>query len=109
MSDDQQTVHELDSGFIRRPDELGTAPRSSKEDMDAALIDLQAGKNAWIQIDLQERIALLDRIRDDLRSVADQWIEVSTKAKETRGNAYAEAQQWAMLAIVFRNVRLLGK
>jgi acyl-CoA reductase-like NAD-dependent aldehyde dehydrogenase len=109
MSDDQQTAHKVDSGFIRRPDELGTAPRSSEEEMDAALIDLQENKNAWIKMDLQERIAFLDRIRDDLRSVADQWIAVSTEAKGTRGNAYAEAEEWAMLAIVLRNVRLLGK
>ena len=37
MSENQQTAHPLDPGFLRRPDERGAAPRSSKEEMEAAL------------------------------------------------------------------------
>lgn len=99
----------LDQGFIRRPVEVGVLSRSSKKEIDEALNILQKNKNAWVTLDLSERIAMLDQIREDLRAVADEWVAVSVKAKGTRGNKYAEAEEWAFVAYVLRNIRLLGK
>jgi hypothetical protein len=97
----------LDPGFIRRPDEVGTMPHSSKEEMETALAELQANKEAWVKLDLRERLAILGKVQEDLRAIASQWVAVSIEAKGTRGNAYAEAEEWAMFATVLRNVRLL--
>jgi acyl-CoA reductase-like NAD-dependent aldehyde dehydrogenase len=109
MSGNRIKDQALDPGFIRRSDEIGTLSHSSKEEMDKALIVLQENKKAWVMLDLGERIAIIDRILEDLRTVADQWVSISTEAKGTQGNAYAEAEEWAFVAYVLRNVRLLGK
>ena len=96
-------------GFIRRQKEIGAPSRSSREEIDAALHVLQEHKDSWVTLGLGERIAILDQIREDLRRVAEEWVLVSTEAKGTRGNAYAEAEEWAFVAYVLRNVRLLAK
>jgi acyl-CoA reductase-like NAD-dependent aldehyde dehydrogenase len=107
MTGDRIKAQSLDPGFIRRPDEVGTIPQNSKEEMDAALAELQANKEAWVKLDLRERLAILGKVLEDLQTNASQWVEVSIEAKGTRGNTYAEAEEWAMFAIVLRNVRLL--
>jgi acyl-CoA reductase-like NAD-dependent aldehyde dehydrogenase len=109
MTGDQIKARLLDPGFIRRPKKVLTMHRSSKEEMDAALVDLQERKEAWFGLDLRERIAILDKIREDLWTIADQWVSLSAEAKGTHGNAYAEAEEWFMFAAVLRNVRLLEK
>ncbi len=100
---------DLEPGFIRRPDEIGPLSRSSKEEIDEALEVLERRKDAWVELDLAERIAILDQIRQDIRAVAEEWVSVSTQAKGTHGNAYAEAEEWAFVGYVLRNVRLLSK
>lgn len=107
MTDDLSTVQKLDPGLFRRPEEVGTTPSSSIEEINSALCDLQANKDAWVALDIRERIAILEKILEDLSTIADQWVSVSIQAKGTRGNAFAEAEEWAMFAIVLRNVRLL--
>lgn len=107
MTDDRTYERLPDPGFIPRPRDGGMMHRSSKEEMDAALAELHSNKEAWVSLALRERVAILDRIRDDLWSVADEWVSVCVEAKGTRGNAYAEAEEWAMVATVLRNVRLL--
>ena len=109
MNGDRIKSRNLDPGFIRRLQDVETMHRSSKEEMDAALVDLQKSKEAWVNLDLGERIAILDKIRQDLWTVADQWVSACIEAKGTRGNAYAEAEEWAMFATVLRNVRMLGR
>ena len=109
MSENQLSGPTLDPGFIRRPDEMATMPPSSKAEINAALAELQAKKDAWVNLDLRERLAILNQILEDLWAVAGQWVSVSVEAKGTGGNAYAEAEEWAMFSAVLRNVRLLGK
>ncbi|HZD56362.1 MAG TPA: aldehyde dehydrogenase family protein [Anaerolineales bacterium] len=99
----------LDPGFIRRPDEMATMPPSSKDEIDTALADLQASGGAWVHLELGQRLAILDHVLEDLWTVAGQWVSVSLDAKGTRGNVYAEAEEWAVFSAVLRNVRLLGK
>lgn len=109
MSENRTGSPDMNSGFIRRPDEIGVVSRSPREDIDRALRELQENKEMWVNLELRERIAILDRVREDLRAVADEWVSVSIEAKGTRGNAYAEAEEWAFVAYVLRNIRLLGK
>ena len=108
MTEDQLKDQKSSHGFIRRADERGVMPDDSKEVIEAAVLDLQTNKDAWVELDLQERIAILDVTLDDLSSIADQWVSISVEAKGTRGNAYAEAEEWAFFATVLRNIRLLG-
>jgi acyl-CoA reductase-like NAD-dependent aldehyde dehydrogenase len=107
---EQQEKPELvEPGFFHRPEADATIPPSSREEMDAALTELQASKEAWVTLSLDERVRFLDQILEDLASVTEWWISDTIKAKGIEGNDFAEAEEWATLAIVFRYVRLLRR
>jgi acyl-CoA reductase-like NAD-dependent aldehyde dehydrogenase len=83
---------------------LTTETRASIE---AALSDLNQNKDRWVQLDIQERIAILEEITRDLQAVAPRWIKASLEAKRLAPRSYGEGEEWIVLAVVFRLVRLL--
>lgn len=62
---------------------------------------LQANKNLWLDVDIDERIAILDEIRLDLLSVADDWIERCIIEKGIPQNTFGEVFEWNMLQVIF--------
>src|SRR5436190_5665257 len=99
----------LDPGSIRRPDAAETMPDESRERIDSALADLQANKDKWVRLDIRERIAILDRIMEDLPTVAERWVAMGIEAKGIERGAYGEGEEWASFAFGLRNIRLLRK
>ncbi len=86
----------------------GEISPDSKAAIDTALSQLQVQKDAWVSLDISERIAILDEIREDLQSVAGRWVSACLKAKGIDpDNAFAVGEEWTFLAAVFRMVRLL--
>ena len=68
---------------------------------------LQANKDAWVKLSIDERIAILDEIKQDMTKVADSWISASINAKDFPVRSNGEGEEWLTLAGVFRYVRLL--
>ncbi len=68
---------------------------------------LQTNKDAWMELGIDERIAILDEIKQDMMKVADSWISASIKAKDFPVRSNGEGEEWLTLAGVFRYVRLL--
>ena len=99
----------LAPGFIRRKDISGEIPPTSKGEMEIAIRELNDKKDEWVQLELPERIRILERVLDDLWSVSERWASLSIEAKDARGNAFAEAEEWAFITNVLRMARLLQK
>lgn len=98
----------LEPGFIARKEKGGELPPSSRAEMDASLSVLRAYKDVWVNMDLAQRIQILDQTLDDLHAVADEWWSAGIVARGLRGNLVGEAEEWAMFSYVLRLVSLLA-
>jgi acyl-CoA reductase-like NAD-dependent aldehyde dehydrogenase len=92
-----------------RIDKSGVIPPTPQAELDAAVDELEAHKDLWMKLDLNERISILDQILLDLHAVNEEWVTASIQAKGLKGNNYGEAEEWALMAYVYRTVRLLGE
>ncbi|MEY2819253.1 MAG: hypothetical protein RL275_2716 [Chloroflexota bacterium] len=79
-------------------------PASSTEEMNKALAELSAKKDAWLAVSVKERLAILDVIARNLNAVAERWVHFSAEAKGYGAGHAAEGDEWAMFAGVPRNI-----
>jgi acyl-CoA reductase-like NAD-dependent aldehyde dehydrogenase len=79
----------------------------TRAELEAALADLAENKERWARLDLDQHITILEEITRDLRDVAPRWIGASLEAKGLAPGSYGEGEEWVVLAVVFRLVRLL--
>jgi len=64
------------------------------EEYDAALAELNTGKDAWVRVSVADRIALLQGMKDGIMKVAEGWAETSARKKGlTPGTAIA-GEEW---------------
>lgn len=82
---------------------------SSQAEMDRVLAVLTAHKDTWATMENPERIALLDRVKQDLPSVERRWIAASLAAKEARYETFGEGVEWYSITLVYRTIRFLRK
>ena len=78
-----------------------------RPDIDTVLNRLQANKDAWVGLDMRERLALVDEVRRDFISLGDRWVAAELEAKQIAPNTLGEAEEWAILATVHRALRML--
>jgi len=107
MSLEQQQEEVVVSDQLRSVEVPEGMPPSSQTEIDEALEILEAHKNAWVDLDIQERIDILDEIMDDLPSVADRWIGASIAAQELQGNSFGIGESSVVFSVVYRIVRIL--
>ena len=99
---------DIQHGSPRFPTASSSISASSREDMDAALQELQAQKNAWVALPVSERIVILDRLIRDFNSIAPRWVGASVKAKGIPADSPAVAEEWgAGVWPVMKNLRQL--
>ncbi|MDH4231673.1 MAG: aldehyde dehydrogenase family protein [Nitrospirota bacterium] len=79
----------------------------SRKAADEALKDLQANKDAWAALGIDERIVILEEISRDMLQLAERWVAASIHEKGIPENTLGEGEEWAMLSSIFREVRLL--
>ena len=84
-------------------------PPSSQAEMDRALAVLTAHKDAWAQMDIPGRIALLDQLRRDLPATEQRALAAGMAAKGTRVDTMAEIEEWYGMSVVYRQIRFLRK
>ena len=60
----------------------------------------------WANLDIQERINILDEIIHDVQSVADRWINAGIEAQDLQANAYGVGEKNVTFSLVYRIVRL---
>jgi acyl-CoA reductase-like NAD-dependent aldehyde dehydrogenase len=77
-------------------------------DIDGAVTDVAASRGAWLDQDLDSRIALLDRLIGDTYDVAADWVAVECGRKGVPADSAAAGEEWfAGPLIVVRHLRLL--
>ncbi len=89
------------------PPAAGAIPPSARADMDRALATLAAHKDAWAQMDIAGRIALLDQTRAGVATVEQRWVDASLVAKGCRRETMAEGEEWHSITTVYRQLRFL--
>lgn len=82
-------------------------PPTSQEAIDEALLVLQDHKDSWVALGIPERIDILEDMIQGFMNVADRWVAQCLEAKSVAGNPIAEAEEWVLLAMVVRALRLL--
>jgi acyl-CoA reductase-like NAD-dependent aldehyde dehydrogenase len=105
------TVHEdqrpVVSGSPYFADLIEHSRATHRQDIDALLSRLRATKDAWVRLDMRERLSLLDEVRRDFISLGDRWVAAELEAKRTTPNTLGEAEEWAILATIHRAFRTL--
>ncbi|QYK50786.1 MAG: aldehyde dehydrogenase [Anaerolineales bacterium] len=88
------------------------APASSiaaQPALDAKLSRLRAGKQAWAQLPVAARIAVLDQIVADLPAIEERWVAASLAAKGGQMGSLAEGEERFTLTVTYRLLRYLRK
>lgn len=81
--------------------------QTSRVEMDEMVHQLHLRKEEWVKLKLSERIAILDEIIADLIPMMDRWVEAERLAKGNAVGSGGEAEEWVILATVFRAIRKL--
>jgi acyl-CoA reductase-like NAD-dependent aldehyde dehydrogenase len=81
---------------------------TSRSRIDEALAVLEDHKNEWVALDVDERIDLLEKLRDGMVEVAEGWVQASVEAKGMELGTADEGEEWmGGPASVLRNIKLL--
>ncbi|HEY7835253.1 MAG TPA: aldehyde dehydrogenase family protein [Ktedonobacterales bacterium] len=95
------------SGSPQFPAIVGSIPPTSQQEMDSALADLQAHKDAWVAVAIPDRIALLERLMRDFLAIAERWVAACLQAKGLAPDAPGATDEW--VAGVYPVVRNLAQ
>lgn len=109
MTNSQTEQEVYEPGSMAKIDKPGAMPPTPQGELDTAVAELDAHKDSWTNLDLNERISILDQILVDLHTVSEEWVASSIQAKGIKGFDFGVGEEWAYMAYVFRAVRLLGK
>jgi acyl-CoA reductase-like NAD-dependent aldehyde dehydrogenase len=81
---------------------------TSQSNLDEALAILEDHKQEWATLDIDERIELLEHLRDGVIEVADGWMQAAMEAKGMAPGSTEEGEEWlAGPASVVKNLSLL--
>lgn len=75
------------------------------QEVDDLLLTLDSHKSEWARLDISERLRLLSEAREELWAVREIWIQAEVDAKEISAGSFGIAEEWVMLAQVFRAIR----
>lgn len=85
----------LDKGSFQFPTIASARPASDQATMDAAVQTLQQRKDAWTQVSVRERIALIDRLISDFHALQGRWVAACLEAKGLTSQSPAAGEEWA--------------
>lgn len=92
-----------------RPGTIATPPHSTQLEIEASLNVLLAHQDAWVALEVPERIAILAQLQQDMLAIADRWVASGLAAKGLAAGAFGEAEEWLFLGVIFRALRLLSQ
>lgn len=82
-------------------------PPSSLAEMDATLDILHAHKDEWANLDLADRIRLLDEVHQALPAIEERWVAAGMAAKAARPHTLEEGEEQFTLTVIYRYLRFL--
>ena len=102
-ADDRPAV----SGSPHFADLVDRSHVTQRQEIDALLTRLRANKDAWVRLEMRERIELVDQVRRDFIALSDRWVAAEREAKRIAPETLGEAEEWTILATVHRALRTL--
>jgi acyl-CoA reductase-like NAD-dependent aldehyde dehydrogenase len=97
-------------GSAAIPQAAGTLPASTTEQLDAAIADVAAQKDAWVAVSIAERVAILEGLIKTTLAASDAWVTEAVKAKGITPGTPQEGEEWlAGPMVLIRNLRLLAQ
>ncbi|HVB73644.1 MAG TPA: aldehyde dehydrogenase family protein [Ktedonobacteraceae bacterium] len=101
---------DIKHGSPQFPSVSSSITSSTRDEMDAALRELRAHKDAWVALTASKRVVIVDRLIRDFASIAPRWVDACVKAKGIPAGAPAVAEEWGAGAWpVMKNLRQLRK
>ncbi|UCH29218.1 MAG: aldehyde dehydrogenase [Myxococcales bacterium] len=95
-------------GSVAIPEAEHRIEPTSKSRIDEALAILEDHKQDWVALDIEERIDLLDKLRNSMVEVAESWVAASVQGKRMAAGTAEEGEEWMTgPGAVLRNVTLL--
>ncbi len=82
-------------GSFQFPTATGSIVPSTRDEMDAAIATLQKHKQAWVQVSVSERIALVDALIRDFAAISPRWVEAAMQAKGISPDSPNAGEEWA--------------
>lgn len=83
------------------------AHATSLTEIDRIVDQLYLGKDDWVRLRPSDRVAILDSLLADFKPISHRWVEAELKAKGNPADSNGEAEEWVILATVFRIIRKL--
>lgn len=80
---------------------------TAQAQIDQLLGQLQARKDDWVQLEIHERLSILDEIHNDLWGLKEPWIRAELEGKGNTPQTLGEAGEWTVLATMFRAVQMI--
>ena len=67
----------------------------SKEQLDRYIASLQANKDKWAKLPVEQKISLLRELKEKLAAHAGQWVELSVKHKKIENYPALAGEEWS--------------
>jgi hypothetical protein len=80
---------------------------TSRENMEAALAELEYSKDRWVWLPLEKKLDILDRLISDLQGVATEWSEAAAEAKGVAPGSTAAGEEWLTFAFLIKAAAML--
>lgn len=94
---------EVGSGVSRLKEvEVVRHPPTPREDLDRALEELSAHKGEWANLPIDDRLALVQRLRKDFLGVQQRWSDLSVAAKGVGDRTLSNDREWLDIALATR-------
>jgi acyl-CoA reductase-like NAD-dependent aldehyde dehydrogenase len=104
------SAHEVTTGTLSIPEANASIPPTTQPDLDAAVAALHGRAQAWLDLDVAARIALLDEMVADTLAAAPGWTQAAAAAKGIARDSSLMGEDWLSgPSAVVRNLRLLGR
>lgn len=81
--------------------------KTSKAEIDEMIDRVYQRREDWVHLGLEDRISILNTLLSDLIPIKNQWVEAELSAKGNPKGSGGEAEEWVILASVFRLIRKL--
>lgn len=83
-------------GSPQFPTTAGNIRPSTQEEIDAAVQTLQAHKDEWVALTINERITMLDRLSKDFAAIADRMVAACCEAKGIAADFPLVGEEWSI-------------
>ena len=96
------------TGSIIKPEGASSIQPTSREELDGLVNVLSEFRQAWIDVNIDERIALLQSVIENARTVGEAWVAAACDAKGISLDDPVAGEEWhAGPVLTIRNARLL--